>query len=184
MACDSEKCTACNPGYGLASASNECVQCSVQNCDACDSENLNKCLSCHLGYNLADDGSCNPVSGTADIQLSSVLRYDMTMEDYNGDGGDANFVSETSAALEVPTTSITVSDVSVGSVIIKFKIKSSGGSSLAEKEDELKQIKAKLDAAVKSGAMKIYSGATILNYESGIVIVSKSFYSCEQLSDL
>ncbi len=172
MTCSSEKCSACNLGYGLTSDSNECLQCTVQNCDTCDSENLNKCLSCHLGYNLADDGSCNLVSETADVELSSVLRYDMTMEDYNGQGGDTNFVTQTSTALDVPASSITVTEVSVGSVIIKFKIKSFGGSNLAEKEEALKQIKTKLDAAVKNGGMNVYDGAKILNYESSIALSS------------
>jgi len=75
-----------------------------------------------------------------------------------------------------------IAKVSVGSVIIDFAIKSSGGSGLTEQQKELEKVKAQLDQSMKTGAMNMYLRAKILNYESSIVTVRKFFSTnlCEK----
>jgi len=86
-------------------------------------------------------------------------------------GGDSFFIEQTATQLEVDESQVTVTSVKEGSVIITFKI-ASGGSKAAD----IQAIKAKLDAAVSSGAMTVYPGAVILDYESGFVTVGKFFF--------
>ena len=97
----------------------------------------------------------------------------MTMDDYLAYGGDY-YIKILAGAAGVPTSSVTITKVGVGSVIINYVIKSSGGS-LAEQKEELEKIKAQLDEATKSGTMNAFGGAKLLNYESGVVVISKGF---------
>ena len=96
------------------------------------------------------------------------------MDDYSSNGGDEFFIEQTATQLEVDESLVTITSVTEGSVIIAFKIKSSG---TGNKLDDLKAIKAKLDAAVASGAMKVFPGAIILDYESGFVTVSNLLFN-------
>ena len=107
------------------------------------------------------------------MELDATLRYDMNMQDYTKAGGDDHFISELSSSLDVPKEDISITSVKTGSVIISFKINNSGTGTLAEKQQQLQEIKAKLDEAVKTGALNAYPDAVILNYEAGVLVVSK-----------
>jgi len=171
------KCTECDAGYGVGS-DGTCVTCEDANCESCSDVGTGKCLACSIGYTVSN-GVCGALSGNVVVQISSTLRYEMTLDDYNSKGGDSYFILETSKALGIDASQITITSVKEGSVILTFTITSSeSGSSLADQETQLKLVKSKLDEAVKSGAMDVYSGATILNYESGVLVVSK-LYFCE-----
>ncbi len=98
----------------------------------------------------------------------------MTMDQYNAYGGD-QYIKDLSASSGIPEESFTITKVGVGSVIINYIVKSSGGS-LAAQKAELAKLKAQLDTAMKSGTINTFNGAQVLNYESGIVIISKLFY--------
>jgi len=161
-------CTECASQYQLSSGT--CViPCNVANCKTCDSSSSTTCATCSDEYFLLN-GNCEIITTDSDIALDSTIRYDMAMTDYDTAGGDTYFIEQTATQLEVDESLITITSVIEGSVIIVFKIKSSG---TGNKQDELKALKAKLDTAVSSGAMKVFGGAGILNYESGFVIVSK-----------
>ena len=106
------------------------------------------------------------------MQISATIRYEMTLKEYNDKGGDSYFITETSKALGIDKSLIKITSVKEGSVIATFTISSSGGTTLADKQKQLADVKATLDDAVKTGALNVYPGAVILNYESGIVTAS------------
>lgn len=164
------KCTQCLTTFGLTT-DGTCATCTATNCDTCDSANLAKCLTCSIGYKLSA-GACELISGDVTVQVSATLRYQMTMEDYENAGGDEHITNDLAASLNKNPGDISIDSVTVGSVIIKFSIKSTGTGTLAEQQQQLKDIKAALDDAVKSGTLNAYPTATILNYESGVVVIT------------
>ncbi len=163
-------CTECADGYELKDGT--CVlPCSVDNCQTCDSSSTTTCAVCSEEYFLSN-GACTVISESSNIALDSTIRYDMTMDDYDTAGGDTFFIEQTATQLEVEQSLVTIISVTEGSVIVKFKVKSSGN-----KAADLKALKAKLDDAVSSGSMKIYgTGAGILNYEAGFVTLSNFLF--------
>ena len=153
-----------------------CYQCQDQHCDTCSPDDESKCLTCHLGYKVGDDGkTCTLISGLVYLTIFGTSRYEMTMEEYAAKGGDKYYISNLSKQLGLAEEFFEITKVSVGSVIIEYSIKSSGGS-LAEQKAELEKIKADLDQAMKIGALNLFDGAKVLNYESGIVVISKLLF--------
>jgi len=128
-----------------------------------------------MNYSLTDDNTCKLTSPVTTVEIDAWIQYQMALEDFYLQGGNETFISQLSQNLGVYDFLIKVTKVSIGSVIIKFTIQSTKGSSVAEKQEELGKIKTKLDEAVESGALNVFPGAAVLDYDSGVSVHSK-FY--------
>lgn len=164
-------CTKCYPGFAV-SQDGSCSQCQDNNCEACDGNDFGKCLTCKTNYTLANDNTCKLTSPVTTVEIEAWIKYEIALEDFTLQGGNATFISQLGKNLGVYDFLIKVTKVGLRSVMIKFTIQCTRESSVPEKQEELEQVKAKLDEAVESGAMNVYPGAAVLDYDSGVKIHS------------
>ena len=93
----------------------------------------------------------------------------MTIEEFYAKGGELYFLVQAAKILGIPFGQLAMAAVKQGSVIMEFVIAGDGKGTLEEQNQQLIEIKAALDKAVKTGALNAYPGALILNYESNIL---------------
>lgn len=173
------ECASCRDGkYSLAGALNstDCIgncslrfplsyflfeDCEDKNCITCTGPNIGRCTSCLPGFALIS-GTCKLPGESIKTKnvVSASIRYDMTMTQFNQEGGKNYFIAKLSQVLSVDIELITVKNVRKGSVIIDYEVAASG--------DDAKNMKKAMDEAVPAGQMNFYGGSKVLNYNSQI----------------
>ena len=139
------------------------LECDDANCNTCSGANAGGCVSCAEGFNLVS-GTCKVPGSSIETNnmVSATLRYDMTMTQFNNEGGKNFFIAKTSQVLGVDVEQVTVSDVRKGSVIIDYEVAFAGDKTVA------KNMKKSMDAAVSGGQMNLFASAKVLNYGSQV----------------
>jgi len=162
----STDCKACDVKSYYSTTTKACATCDDANCWTCSGAGVGKCLTCPTDYTLASGTCIAPGTDTKRTgSVSANIRFDMDMDTYTTAGGANYFVASVAKALTMPASQIEVLGTEKGSVIVLFRIFSTGTVTPAD-------VSLAINSAIAQGTMSsIYTGKIIMD-SNAVVLLS------------